>query len=137
MEKMQKELINLNSRKTTFEVEGKVQGETVKGSFTVHFPSIADKINIESEVARRLQGVYLANMKIDAYNALRAACYLNYVLEEKPSWFDETVLDDYRVLFDVYDKAIEFEASFRKETKQSEPGENSKPSNDEETLESK
>lgn len=133
---MQNLLLDLNTRKNTFELNAKIQNEEVVGTFVSHYPSVMDRIKIETKLARILEGVDLSNMQIDAYYAARAVCYLDVVLESKPLWFDVNKLESYDYILEVYNKCIEFENSFRQEDEGNKSEDGSIGSSDEKPMES-
>ena len=131
------EFTSLNARQKEIEIETTIQNQEVKGTFIVKFPSLMDKINIETRLTSLLAGADVNIMKTRIYNLAEAICYLKEVIIKKPTWFDYENIDNEALIFRLYDEARKFENSFRKEDGGDEPQGDSGQSNDEESLEGK
>lgn len=131
------EFISLGARQKEIELEATIQGKKVKGNFLVKFPSIMDRIEAEAKAARILRDSDVNAMLTETYWLTQAICYLERVIVEKPDWYNLDYIDDTKVIFDLYEKAKEFENSFRTEDESDKHQGDSSQSVDEESLEGK
>lgn len=131
------EFINLNDRQKTITMEAKIQGQDVKGDFTVKFPSALDIIKYESRLSGLLTEASVPNMTAYAYNLAATICYLDAVIVRKPYWYDENKIDDLDFYFRLYNEVKEFENSFRSKDEEEESKGNSDKPVDEEVVEGK
>lgn len=131
------EFVSLGARQEKIELEATIQGKKVKGDFLVKFPSIMDRIEAEAKAARILRDSDVNAMLTETYWLTQAICYLERVIIEKPDWYNLDYIDDTKVIFDLYEKAKEFENSFRAENEPDKHQGDSSESVDEESLEGK
>ena len=130
------EFVNLNSRTTDIEIKTKIQGEEVKGTFTVKFPSILDTIDIEVNLAKVLKDADLNTISKMGYTLAASVCYLDKLLVKSPDWFDMDKVDNPDLIYELYTKAKEFENSFRKQNGEDESRGDSPKSDDKEVADS-
>lgn len=131
------EFVSLGARQKNIELEATIQGKKVKGNFLVKFPSIMDRIEAEAKAARILRDSDVNAMLTETYWLTQAICYLERVIIEKPDWYNLDYIDDTKVIFDLYEKAKEFENSFRAENESDKHQGDSGQSVDEKSLEGK
>lgn len=131
------EFVSLGARQENIELEATIQGKKVKGNFLVKFPSIMDRIEAEAKASRILNQADVNTMLTETYILTQAICYLERVIINKPDWYNYDYIDDPQVIFDLYEKAKEFENSFRAKDESDEHQGDSSESVDEESLEDK
>ncbi|WP_311486617.1 hypothetical protein [uncultured Anaerococcus sp.] len=131
------EFVSLGARQKEIELEATIQGKKVKGNFLVKFPSIMDRIEAEAKASRILNQADVNTMLTETYILTQAICYLERVIINKPDWYNFDYIDDPQVIFDLYEKAKEFENSFRAKDESDEHQGDSSESVDEESLEDK
>lgn len=131
------EFVSLGARQKEIELEATIQGKKVKGNFLVKFPSIMDRIESEAKAARILNQADVNTMLTETYILTQAICYLERVIINKPDWYNYDYIDDPQVIFDLYEKAKEFENSFRAKDESDEHQGDSSESVDEKSLEDK
>lgn len=131
------EFVSLGARQENIELEATIQGKKVNGNFLVKFPSIMDRIEAEAKAARILNQADVNTMLTETYILTQAICYLERVIINKPDWYNYDYIDDPQVIFDLYEKAKEFENSFRAKDESDEHQGDSSESVDEESLEDK
>jgi len=105
----------LNSH--TFTVDVTVpSGENFKGSFTVHRPTIGERIRLGVQEGRELQG--LANVDFLTSNLAHILSTLEVVVDSCPVWWKPRDLRDLEVVQAVYDKYIDYLQEFQGTPKQ-------------------
>jgi len=108
-----KDLLNTHS----FTVDVTVpSGENFKGSFTVHRPTIGERIRIGVQEGRELQG--LANVDMFTSNLAHILSTLEIVVDTYPVWWKPRDLKDMEVLQAVYEKYIDYLQEFQGGSKQ-------------------
>lgn len=85
------------------------------GTFKFHHPTLMERMQIgvlKSQLLNGLEG------KVDILtdNIAHMAATLEYVLDEKPEWFNADTLYDYEILETVYDEYIKWINTFRKKS---------------------
>lgn len=117
------DLQQLKAREHTFQVEGKVLGQDVKGDFTCHYPSIMDEIKISMKASQILEGADMSTLPgvvVDqAYNM--ASC--DVLLTDYPDWFNLETLDNIEVLNKVVEEMANFASDFRGQDEENQPEE--------------
>lgn len=132
-----KEFTDLSARTKEIEFETKIQSKNVKGTFLVKFPSLKDRIAIETKLSQLIAGADVNNIKTKTYSLAEAICYLERLIVKKPDWFDFKVIDDPDTVISLYDRVLNFINSFRKEDGSNESERNSGKSMDKEPMEGK
>lgn len=108
-----KDLLNTH----TFNVDVTVpSGENFKGSFSVHRPTIGERIRIGVQEGRELQG--LANVDFLTSNLAHILATLDVVVDSNPVWWKPRDLVDLEVMQAVYDKYIDYLQGFQGTPKQ-------------------
>lgn len=132
-----KEFTDLSARTKEIEFETKIQGKDVKGTFLVKFPSLRDRIAIETKLSQLIAGADVNNIKTKTYLLAEAICYLERLIVKKPDWFNLEIIDDPDTITSLYNEVLDFINSFRKEDGSNESEGNSDKSMDKEPMEGK
>jgi hypothetical protein len=108
-----KDLLNTH----TFNIDITVpSGENFKGSFSVHRPTIGERIRIGVQEGRELQG--LINVDMLTSNLAHILSTLEIVVDTFPVWWKPRDLKDMEVLQAVYEKYIDYLLEFQGSPKQ-------------------
>ena len=90
----------------TFKLELSIPSGDFSGTFTMHRPTIAERIQIGTKEARELEG--LANIDFFTSNLAHMVAVFDVLLDDKPTWFVPRELHDVEVLQAVYAKYVDF-----------------------------
>ena len=90
-------------------------GESFSGKFTVHRPTIGERIKIGVSEARELGG--MINVDMLTSNLAHILSTLEVVIDASPAWWKPRELTEMEVMQIVYDKYISYLQEF-----QGEPG---------------
>lgn len=129
---MSKEMSKLPSMEFKFHlnVQGEETGVNYIGEFTYKRPNIAERSMIES-MRVRLNGD-LKTLDPDIALNNEALSYLRWTIKESPDWWASSnyggSLHDLNVLFEIYNKVIQFEAEWRQKVFGKDKDESSQPS---------
>jgi hypothetical protein len=96
----------------TFKIDLSLTSGDFSGTFTVHRPTIAERIRIGNIEARELEG--LANADLYTSNLAHMVALFDVVVDEKPTWFIPRELHDVEVLQAVYKNYVDFLNEFQK-----------------------
>jgi hypothetical protein len=108
-----KDLLNTHS----FTIDVTVpSGENFKGQFTLHRPTIGERIRIGVQEGRELQG--LANVDMLTSNLAHILSTLEVVVDTYPVWWKPRDLKDMEVLQAVYEKYVDYLQEFQGGSKQ-------------------
>ncbi len=95
----------------TFRIDMKLpSGEEFNGSFTIHRPTIGERINIGILEAQRLGG--LSNIDAFTGGLAHMVATLEVVIDDKPTWWKPQELRDVEVINEVYNKYVEYLNTF-------------------------
>jgi hypothetical protein len=105
---MDTKLVNSN----TFTIELKVpSGEEFSGKFTVHRPTIGERIRIGVIEAQELAG--LSNIDTVVSQLAHLLATFDIVIDSAPPWWKPRELREMEVLYAVYQKYIDFVQTFQ------------------------
>jgi hypothetical protein len=95
----------------TFKIDMKApSGEEFAGSFTIHRPTIGERINIGITEAQRLGG--LSNIDLYTGGLAHMVATLEIIVDDSPIWWKPQELHDVEVITEVYNKYIEYLNTF-------------------------
>lgn len=117
---------NMDLRNTcTFRIEKTLPtGEEFSGTFTIHRPTIGERINIGILEAQRLVG--MANVDMYTGGLVHMVATLETIIDDAPVWWKPQEMRDVEVVTEVYNKYIDFLNTFQGKPKlESGSGENS------------
>jgi len=96
----------------TFKIEMKMpSGEEFSGSFTIHRPTIGERITIGVLEAQRLIG--LSNVDLYTGGLAHMVATLETVVDDAPIWWKPQDLRDVEVIQEVYTQYINFLNTFQ------------------------
>lgn len=130
-------LLIANERVHEFKIEGIVQGQKVKGDFKAKYPSVLDNIKIQSIHSNLVKDANLETFADVAYDATYIMAYLDVTLTEKPEWFDFDVIDNFEIVYEVFEGVRKFADSFRSGTEEGADRTDSTDAKGKKTVESK
>ena len=104
---------NVDLRNThTFKIDMKLaSGETFEGTFTIHRPTIGERINIGILEAQRLGG--LSNVDLYTGGLAHMLATLEIIVDDYPTWWKPQDLRDVEVIQEVYQKYIDYLNTFQ------------------------
>lgn len=107
-EKVNKDLTNTH----TFTISVKVgSGETFEGTFTIHRPTIGERIRISVLEAQEVGG--LSNVDIFGANLAHMVATFTVLIDKSPVWWKPRELRDVEVLRAVYQNYIDYLLEFQ------------------------
>jgi len=114
---------NVDLRNThTFKIDMKLpSGEEFSGKFTIHRPTIGERINIGIIEAQRLGG--LVNIDNFVSGLTHMVATLEVIVDDHPIWWKPQELHDVEVINEVYNKYIEYLNTFSGKPKSEGGGE--------------
>lgn len=106
-----KDLLNTH----TFSIDMKVaSGETFQGTFTVHRPTVGERIRISVLEAQELGG--MQNVDLLGSNLAHMVATFQVVIDDAPVWWKPKEIRDLEVLQMVYQKYVDYLQQFQKST---------------------
>jgi hypothetical protein len=102
----------------TFKMDLKLPSGEFSGTFTVHRPTIAERLRIGAIEARELEG--LTNADIYTSNLAHIVALCDVILDDKPTWFNARELRDVEVIQEVYTNYVNFLNEFQQKPKPKE-----------------
>lgn len=105
---------NLNLSNTfSFKIDIKAQsGEEFSGEFTVHRPTIGERIRIGVAEAQELAG--LSNIDMDTAILARTIATFDVIVDKAPAWWKPRELRDVEVLQAVWKKYSDYLQEFQR-----------------------
>jgi len=96
----------------TFSISVKVpSGEEFEGTFTIHRPTVGERIKIGNNEARELEG--LNNVDMMTSGLARMIATFDVIVDKAPIWWKPRELRDLEVIQEVYQKYVNFLAEFQ------------------------
>jgi len=111
---------NLDLRNShTFTIDLKLPSGEFSGKFTVHRPTMGEKLRIGNISARELEG----NTNADGMTTGIAYMIATFdvVIDSAPTWFKSRELRDLEVLQAVWDEYSNYLSTFQRKTEPEEP----------------
>jgi len=104
---------NLDLRNShTFTLDLKLpSGEEFSGTFTIHRPTVKERIRIGIIEARELEG--LVNVDVFTSNLTHFVATFDVIVDSAPVWFKPRELRDVEVLQGVFEKYTDFLRTFQ------------------------
>lgn len=132
-----KEFTDLSAREKEIEFESTIQGEKVKGTFVVKFPSIRDRVAIGTKMSQLLADASLSTLPNESYFLAESIAFLDNLIVKKPDWFDYDKIDNPETVLGLYEEVNKFINSFRPANEDAKSKGVGDKSMDKESVESK
>lgn len=106
-------ITDAEARTCTFTKTYKIRGKNKTGTFVFKYPSLLDRTQIGVARAKMLDGAQEQSLDKMTSDLLYIIAYLGKLCIKNPNWFNLNLIEEYDVLFDLFNEVSKWVDDFR------------------------